>query len=86
MDVETIQKINDLAVRLQQQGNMSKEESLKQAEQMLSKNSNLEVNEISSKKVEEIDQEKPKTNITWQEAMENREKSLFIATIEVFFN
>jgi len=74
MDVEKIQKINDLALRLQQQGNMEKDEALKQAEQMLSKGDNVEVSEISSKKVEEMDQEKPKTNMTWQEAMEKNTK------------
>lgn len=76
MDVETVQKINDLAIKLQQQGNMSKEEALKQAEQMLSKDDNkLEVNEISDKKVEEMDHnEEPKTNMTWQEAMEKNTK------------
>lgn len=77
MDVEKIQKINDLALKLQQQGNMPREEAVKQAEQMLSKNDNFEVNEISDEKMKEIDtQEKPgetpkeKEEITWQQAMQ----------------
>jgi len=75
MDVEKIQKINDLALKLQQQGNMPREEAVRQAEQMLSKNSNLEINEISDEKMKEIDtQEKPDEKqkdgeITWQQAM-----------------
>ena len=73
MDVQKIQKINDLALKLQQQGGFEREEAVKQAEQMLSKNNNLEVNEISNQTVEEMDQ-KPKTNITWQEAMEKNTK------------
>jgi len=73
MDVEKIQKINDLALRLQQQGNMSKEEALKQAENMLSKDNGLEVSEISSKRLEEMET-KPETNMTWQQAMEKNTK------------
>ena len=52
---------------------MSKEEALKQAEQMLSKDSKLEVNEISSKKLEEMEK-KPETTMTWQQAMEKNTK------------
>lgn len=76
MDVETVQKINDLALNLQQQGNMSKDEALQQAQEMISKEDNLEVNEISSKKLEEIEetpQEKP-IEMTWQQAMEKNTK------------
>ncbi|MBW2963248.1 hypothetical protein KY306_00545 [Candidatus Woesearchaeota archaeon] len=73
MDVEKIQKINDLALKLQQQANMSREEAVRQAENMLSKNNDLEVNEISSKRLEEIET-KPETNMTWQQAMEKNTK------------
>lgn len=73
MDVERIQKMNDLAFKLQQQGNMSKDEALKQAENMLSKDENLEVSEISTKKLEEMEKT-PQTNMTWQQAMEKNTK------------
>ena len=73
MDVEKIQKINELALKLQQQGNLSTEEAAKQAEIMLSKTDKLEINEISSQKLEEREKE-PRSNITWQEAMEKNTK------------
>ena len=70
MDVEKIQKINDLALKLQQQAGMSREEAAKQAEIMLSKDTNMEVSEITPQKLKEIEtQEKSQPNITWQEAM-----------------
>ncbi|MCK4589458.1 MAG: hypothetical protein KAT77_03380 [Nanoarchaeota archaeon] len=74
MDVEKIQKINELTLKLQEQGGLSRDEALKQAEQMLSKDENLEVNEISSQKVEEIDNKTPNSDITWQNAMEKNTK------------
>lgn len=73
MDVEKIQKINDLALKLQQQAGFDREKAVKEAERMLSKGDNLEVNEITSDKVREMDQ-KPVTNMTWQEAMEKNTK------------
>jgi hypothetical protein len=69
MDVEKIQKINDLALKLHQQGNLSREEAVKQAETMISKNSEMEINEISSQKLKEMETSKPESNISWQEAM-----------------
>ena len=73
MDVQKIQKINDLALKLQQQAGFDREESVRQAERMLSKDDNLEVNEITAEKVKEMDH-KPVSSMTWQEAMEKNTK------------
>ena len=69
MDVQTIQKINDLALKLQQQAGMSREEAVKQAEIMLSKGEKLEINEISPQKLQEMETKPENTNVSWQEAM-----------------